>query len=131
MGEGVSASEVQHAAEPVPAEPVGRFRVRAPGVPKPQTVKSTAQQPGGVSRDSADAITENGAAPVQAGQRVRRFVCSTRTSCPARGPTRDTAEPVFGYMDKAVASGTSVGYLLVRGETLCHPGARCSVVRIR
>src|SRR5262249_51835080 len=46
------------------------------------------------------------AAPVQAGQRVRRFAPSTRTSCPAR----DTAEPVFGYIDKAVASGTRVGY---------------------
>ena len=52
----------------------------------------------GVSWDSGDAITENGAAPVPG-----------RTACPARGPARDTAEPVFGYMDKAVASGTRVG----------------------
>jgi hypothetical protein len=56
---------------------------------------------------SNDAITENGAAPVQAGQRVRRLAPPTWTSCPAR----DTAEPVFGYMDKAVASCTLVGYL--------------------
>jgi hypothetical protein len=65
----------------------------------------------GRSWDIGDAITENGAAPVQAGQRVRLLACSTWTSCPARGPARDTAEPVFGYRDKAVASCTPVGYL--------------------
>ena len=64
------------------------------------------------SPDSADAKAENGAAPVPAGQRDRRFAPSTRTYCPARGPARDTAEPVFGYLDKAVASGTRVGYSL-------------------
>ena len=56
---------------------------------------------------SGDAKTENGAASVQAGLREQRFACSTWTSCPARGPARDTAEPAFGIKDikdKAFAS---------------------------
>jgi hypothetical protein len=71
--------------------------------------KSTAQPLDGVSWDCGDAKTENGAASVQAGLRDQRFACSTWTSCPARGLARDSAEPVFGYKDKAVASGTRVG----------------------
>jgi hypothetical protein len=54
--------------------------------------------------DSGDAKTENRAASVQAGQRDRRFAPPTWTSCPARGPARGTAEPVFGFEDKAVAT---------------------------
>jgi len=74
------------------------------GLPHPAPLQRT------LCGDSGDAKTENGAAPVQAGQRVRRFAPSTQTPCPARGPSSDTAEPVFGYLDKAVASCTRAGY---------------------
>ena len=50
-----------------------------------------------MSWDSGDAVTENRAAPVQAGQRVRRLRLLDLDILSGAGAGADTAEPVFGY----------------------------------
>ena len=45
---------------------------------------------------------------VAAGKKRTTQLPDRRTSCPAKA-SEDTAEPIFGFMDKAVASDTGVG----------------------